>query len=254
MADVPVSPAISPGKTPGGQLNIPALLARVPLFSDLTPEEILLIAAGTRELNVPRGDVIFHKGDRVEGIHLVLYGQIKLAFTSPGGSEKVVEIVSPGQTFGEAVMFMDRPYPVFAQALVDARLLLISRQAIFAELERDHRLGRKMLAGLSVRLHQLVADVESYSLQSGRERIIGFLLREIPEQEEDILAGGLTHTPTPTPITVTLSTSKGTLASRLNLTQEHFSRILHDLSEEGLIRVEGRHIHIPDLERLRQRD
>ena len=55
-------------------------------------------------------------------------------------------------------------------------------------------------------------------------------------------------------LTVTLPTSKGTIASRLNLTQEHFSRILHELSEKGLILVKGRKISIPDVEKLRTYD
>lgn len=96
-----------------------------------------------------------------------------------------------------------------------------------------------MIAGMSMRLHQLVTDVESYSMQSGKQRIIGYLLRELPDD-----AAGKD-------VTVTLTTTKGVIASRLNLTQEHFSRILNELTEQGLIVVEGRRIHIPDLDRLR---
>jgi CRP-like cAMP-binding protein len=55
-------------------------------------------------------------------------------------------------------------------------------------------------------------------------------------------------------VTVTLPTNKGVIASRLNLTQEHFSRILHELSDKELISVEGRKIHIPDVEKLRDYD
>ena len=71
------------------------------------------------------------------------------------------------------------------------------------------------------------------------QRVIGYLLREAPDLSESVNS-----------MTDTLSTNKGTIASRLNLTQEHFSRILHELSEEGLITVERRKIHIPDLNRL----
>jgi len=49
----------------------------------------------------------------------------------------------------------------------------------------------------------------------------------------------------------TLHAAKGVIASRLNLTQEHFSRILHQLMEAGLIEVSRRDIHIPDIRRLR---
>ena len=50
---------------------------------------------------------------------------------------------------------------------------------------------------------------------------------------------------------LTLPTSKAVVASRLNVTPEHFSRILHDLSERGLIAVEGREIRIVDSAKLR---
>ena len=225
--------------TPG--INIEALLTHVPLFNGLEAPEIARIARGTREINAARGDILFNKGDVSTGFHLIVYGQVKLAFTSSHGGEKVVDIVGQGQTFGEAVMFMEKPYMVFAQALVDSQLLHISKSVILGELERDPKLGRKMIAGLSIRLHHLITDVESYSLHSGRQRIIGYLLRDNLDSNE-------------TSITVTLPTSKGIIASRLNLTQEHFSRILHELSESGLIVVKGRKISIPDVEKLRRYD
>lgn len=222
-------------------MNIEALLAHVPLFNELEKDEIARLARGSREMSVARGDILFHKGDTPTGFYLLVYGQVKLAFTSPQGGEKVVDIVAQGQTFGEAVMFMDKPFVVYAQALADSVLLHISKAAISEELDKDPRLGRKMIAGLAMRLHHLISDVESYSLRSGRQRVIGYLLRDTPTD-------GVPQ------VTVTLPTNKGVIASRLNLTQEHFSRILHDLSEKGLIVVEGRNIHIQDVNRIRAYD
>jgi CRP-like cAMP-binding protein len=222
-------------------LNIAALLSHVPLFSGLDTGEIARIARGTREIHVDKGDILFHKGDSPTGFYLVVYGQVKLAISSSQGSEKVVDILSQGQTFGEAVMFMERPYMVYAQALKDSQLLLIAKSAILDELEKDPKLGRKMIASLSMRLHHLITDVEAYSLHSGRQRIIGYLLRETTDTDAAAL-------------TVTLPTNKGIIASRLNLTQEHFSRILHELTEAGLIVVEGRRITIPDVPKLRAYD
>ena len=222
-------------------LNIAALLSHVPLFSGLDTGEIARIARGTREIHVDKGDILFHKGDSPTGFYLVVYGQVKLAISSSQGSEKVVDILSQGQTFGEAVMFMERPYMVYAQALKDSQLLLIAKSAILDELEKDPKLGRKMIASLSMRLHHLITDVEAYSLHSGRQRIIGYLLRETTDTDAAAL-------------TVTLPTNKGIIASRLNLTQEHFSRILHELTEARLIVVEGRRITIPDVPKLRAYD
>lgn len=203
-------------------------------------EEIDRIAANTSELHVMRGDVLFRKGDPCAGFHIVVFGQIKLAFTSPSGTEKVVEIMMPGQSFGEAIMFTGKPYVVYAQALADSMLLHITKSAVFEEIERDPKFACRMIAGLSRRLHGLISDLESYSLYSGAQRVIGFLLRS--ELELDAKDA---------PFSVELPTQKSIIASRLNLTPEHFSRILHDLTEDGLIKVEGRSIVILDIERLR---
>jgi len=224
-------------------INIEALLTHIPLFNRLAPEEIARIAHGTREIHASKGDILFHKGDPCNGFHLLVYGQVKLAFTSAQGNEKVVEILQQGQSFGEAIMFMEKPYIVFAQALTDSLLLHVSKHAVFDELARDHNLCRKMLAGMAMRLHQLMNDVESYSLHSGKQRIIGYLLRELAEEDQN-----------GTNVAVTLPTNKGVIASRLNLTQEHFLRILHELSELGLIVVEGRKIHIPSVANLRKHE
>ena len=98
-------------------INIEALLAHVPLFNELEKEEIARLARGTREIHASRGDILFHKGDTPTGFYLIVYGQVKLAFTSPQGGEKVVDILPQGQTFGEAVMFTDKPFMVYAISL-----------------------------------------------------------------------------------------------------------------------------------------
>ena len=225
---------------PRPRITTQAFLSSLPLFKELGPVELDRIAAGTTEMHVPRGEIVFNRGDPCVGFHLVVYGQVKLAFLSPQGGEKVVEIIAPGYSFGEALMFMGKPYIVMAQTLSDSLLLHVSQKAVFDEIERDHAFARKMLAGLSRRLHGLISDVESYSLQSGTERVIGYLLRQDEQQAQ-----------ANDPYVLTLPTSKAVVASRLNVTPEHFSRILHELSAKGLINVEGREIRILDVANLR---
>ncbi len=222
------------------KIKTEAFLASVPLFKELAPAELAPIAAGTTVIEVPRGEIVFNRGDPCEGFHVVVYGQIKLAFVSAEGNEKVIEIVPPGHSFGEALMFMEKPYIVMAQALADSLLLHVSRNVVFAELERDPKFARKMLAGLSRRLHGLISDVEAYSLQSGTERVIGYLLRQDAHAEAES-----------DPYVVSLPTSKAVVASRLSVTPEHFSRILHDLIEARLIKVDGREVTIFDAAKLR---
>jgi len=222
------------------KISTQTFLSRLPLFEELAPAELDRVAAGTTELHVPRGEIVVNRGDPCVGFHVVIYGQVKLAFLSPQGGEKVVEIIPAGHSFGEALMFMGKPYIVMAQTLADSMLLHVSRKAVFDEIERSADFARRMLAGLSRRLHSLISDVESYSMQSGTERVIGYLLR----QDEELAAANSAYV-------MRLTTSKAVVASRLNVTPEHFSRILHDLTEQKLIEVEGREIRIVDPARLR---
>jgi len=231
--------ADAPRKPRQPQIKVQAFLANLPLFSEMTPEELDRIAAGTETLHVRKGEEVCHRGDPVTGFHVVVYGQVNLGFTSPQGVEKVVEIVRPGQSFGEALMFLDKPYIVFARALSDSMLLHVAKRTVNEELARDPGFARRMLSGLSQRLHGLVRDVEAYTLRSGSERVIGYLLSEL----SDDAASGQTA--------VELTPGKNVIASRLNMTPEHFSRILHDLEAQGLIEMEGRLVRIPDPERLR---
>lgn len=210
-------------------------LRRLPLFSDLGDDELRAVGAATTEIHVDRGRNIVERGDPCLGFHSIVYGQVKLGFVSPQGQEKVIEIVGAGKSFGEAVMFMEMPYFVTATALEDCLLLHVARDAIFAELERSPAFARRMLAGMSRRLHGLVADVEAYTLHTGGRRVVGYLLQDAP-------ASGAT---------VRLSVSKRLVASRLNITPENFSRVLHDLSTRRLVRVDGREIEILDADGLR---
>lgn len=213
-------------------------LARLPLFRGVSPQELQKLAEGTTEQYAARGDMIFHRGDPCTGFHAVVYGQLKLMLVSPMGVEKVVRVIEPGESFGEALMFLDKPYIVSCQALADSLLLHVSKAALLAEIERQPRLAHKLLASLSFRLHRLMTDVEDYSLRSGTQRVIGYLLRD-----DDAAMDGYQFR---------LHTTKNIIASRLNLTPEHFSRILHDLVDKNLIAVKGREVTLLDVQKLAQ--
>lgn len=232
---------------PATPIAADTFLARLPLFEDLHAEQRAALAVGVRQVRAPRGTVLFHRGDPALGMYVVVYGQVKLAFVAASGAEKVVDFRGPGSSFGEAVMFLEVPHVVTAQVIADALLLYLPRETVFERIDRDTAFARRMIGGLSRRLHQLICEVESLSTRSGTERVIGFLLRDCGVDGELHDRNGA-----PVAVSIELPIAKGMIASRLNLTQEHFSRILHDLSAAGLIEVHGRRIDVPDLRRLRE--
>lgn len=213
------------------------ILARQPLFRNLNDAELTPIATDTREYRYRRHEVLFQKGDVPEGMHIVIMGQVKLSIPSAQGAEKVVHMAGPGHTFGEAVLFLDKPYPVSAIATQDSIVLLVPKQPLEKAITESPILTRKMLASLSARLHELIDDMETCTLRTSMQRVVCYLSQQVPaEHGEDY--------------TIQLGSSKQTIASQLNLAPETFSRVLSQLSDAGLIQVSGRSITVNSRDQL----
>lgn len=220
------------------RLELPRYLAALPLFADMPPQELNRLAEGCSLRGYDRGQPVFRVGERCDGFHVSVLGHVKLYGLSAGGQEKVIDIAGPGQTFAESLLFTGAAYNMNAQALTGALVLSVGKQTVLAEIERDPRFCMRMLDLIARRVHGLVRDVEDYTLCNGAQRIVGYLLRHQAGGE----GGGA--------VTVSLPVSKATVASRLSLTPEYFSRVLHELESEGLIEVRRRDIRIPDPARL----
>jgi CRP-like cAMP-binding protein len=244
------------------------LLGALPLFSRLGVADLAALDARARVRRLSRGEVLFRCGDPARGFFVVIDGVMKLSVQGQDGSEKVLEVIHPGESFGEAVMLLEQPFPVTATALRPVRLLAVPLESVEHLLLSDPRFARRMLAGLAVRLHTMVRDVESYTLRSSRERVVAYLVacaeRAAPCGSRDtggLFEAGRPHqadepgrapgrAEAPGARLIVLATSKQVTASRLNLTPETFSRVLRELSQQGLVEVDGRRILVPDLEAL----
>ncbi|HYP68183.1 MAG TPA: Crp/Fnr family transcriptional regulator [Thiobacillaceae bacterium] len=214
-------------------------LGRLPLFRVLSTEETQYLASQVREVRLGRGEILFNKGDTPHGFYVLVEGCVQLAFTSEQGTERVLEVIKPGESFGEALLFLDKPYPVSAQATQDCMLLDVPGHTILNLLEKDSQLARKMLAGISMRLHELIRKLEACSMRSSTQRVACMLQHRAPDKSLNQYE-------------VELPAAKQTVASQLNLTPETFSRALHALSEAGLIEVSGRVIKVLDADGLRR--
>lgn len=216
-------------------------LSNLPLFQGLDGEVLKAIGLEVGQLDLPRGTSLFRPGEPCSGIHVVVSGHVKVSLSTADGAEKVVDLVGPGQTLGETGVFLDRPHKTSAETLSDSRLFHIAKEQVYTAVQNHPGFAQRIIAGLSDRLDRFISDLESLTLHSGTERVVSYLLSRLEGSAERRHAA------------VTLPASKGIIASRLNLTQEHFSRILHELAATNLIRVDGRSIMIPDVAQLRAR-
>ncbi|MFT3856497.1 MAG: Crp/Fnr family transcriptional regulator [Aquabacterium sp.] len=227
------------------RVNVVSSLAAQPLFKGMPAHELARIAAATQLRRISRGEDLFRAGQPCEGLYVLVEGLVKLYAKGPGGQEKVIEVIPAGGCVCEALMFSDVQHDMNASVLMDAQLLVVPRDVLVQEIEHNAGLAMRMLTGLSRRFNSLVKDIEAVTLHSGVQRVVQYLLHAPvvaesggpgPGKEEDV--------------TVSLPASKGTIASLLSVTPEHFSRILHDLQARGLIEVQRRHIHILDAQEL----
>lgn len=223
-----------PGNNGGGRdpQLLEGLLSNLLLFRQVTPRSIFQVAAQSRMQRVRRGAVLFHKGERLPGVIAMAYGSAKLSLRRTGGDEKVVRLLGPNGSFGEASVLLDRPCPVDVVALADSMLAVIPAAPLLRLLEHDAGFARNVVRMLGTRFLDLLSEFEASVQQNGVQRLAHYL---------DSLAQ---PNGTPDSWIVRLPANKTTVAGRLGVTKETMSRLLRELTNRDLITVSRREILI----------
>lgn len=212
-------------------------LRQAPLLAQLSDQEMTQLRARAQTRHLEAGQWLFAQDDPAERFFFIHSGQIRLFRLSAEGEEKIIELIGPGQTFAEALMFMGTGrYPVCAAALSRSELLAIDANAFAAMLRDSPDTCFALLGSLSQRLHALITEIDHLALHSASVRFARWLLSELPDDADEL----------------TLSWPKATLASRLTIKPETWSRITRHLSEQGVMSVSGQRIRVHDRAALRQ--
>lgn len=215
-------------------------LRRAYLFAEMSEPHLQTMLQSMQDVHLDPGKALFRQGQAAERFYLLRDGLIKLFRLSPEGDEKIIELIRPGETFAEAVMFMGEKarYPVNAEAVNESRLYAFEQKTFLNLLHQSNDATFGLLGSMSRRLHMLVNQIDSLTLQNATYRLVAYLLEEIPRDVK-------------TSPEVQLTTPKGVIASRLAIQPETLSRILAKLRQGGLIEVHGNHITIRDVQALR---
>lgn len=209
------------------------------LFGGMAAEHLDAIEKIAVTKKYSRGETIFFEGDDGNGFYMVAAGKVKIFKTSLAGKEQILHIFGAGEPFGEVPVFNGQPFPANATALEKTTLIFFPRKDFVALVNAIPSLALNMLAELSMRLRRFAAQIENLSLKEVPARLAGYLLYLVKEQG--------------TKGQVELQISKGQLASLLGTIPETLSRIFAKMSDEGLIRVEGKVIYLLDHEGLQAR-
>lgn len=209
------------------------------LLGPLTPTELDEVLAHATVRTLAPGERLFAQGDPCTHFFFVLSGIMKLCRMAPTGEEKVIELIRHGQYFAEAVMFMGGQYPVHAYALEAARLVALDSQHFLGLVRSNADLSLRLLSTMSRRMHGMINEIDNLTLHSGAQRVIGYLLDQLPE--------GVAASPS-----VRLLVPKHVIASRLGIQPETLSRVLAKLRGDHLIDVHDDTIVLNDVDALRR--
>jgi CRP-like cAMP-binding protein len=216
-------------------------LRKTYLFATLDDSQLQKVMAMSQKITLSDGETLFEAGVTADRFFLVLEGQVKLYRLSLDGNEKVIELLRPGHTFAEALMFMEQPcYPVSSTAVGDVELLAFENLEFLALLRESVDTCFRLMGDMTMRLHHLIKEIDDLSLQTATGRVAGFLCGKLTELGDGVQS-------------IELDTPKGVLASRLSVKPETFSRILHNFTADGLINVSGAHIDILNPDGLKEK-
>ena len=209
------------------------------LFSALDDAQLNQALKGVKIQSLASGETLVSRGEPAHSFFWVRSGLVKLYRLSPSGEEKVIEIIRPGQTFAEAILFSGKisHYPVNAEMLDAGEVWCISCDNFKAVLGNSVETCFQLLGSLSQRLHKHVNEIDRLTLQTATDRVITYLLQHKPENSNE----------------VQLLISKQTLASQLSIKPETLSRTLKKLTQEGLISAQGNVIVLQSPEKLHVR-
>ena len=214
-------------------------LRRCYLFSGLEDAQFNEVLGHASTVELPQGHILFNQGDPANAFYWVADGVIRLYRASPQGDEKVIELAGPNRLFAEAVLFMGGHFPVNAAAQVASRLVAFDGRTFKEWLTKDARRCFPLLAGMSSRLHKMVNEIDRLTLMKGSDRLLQYLLDHSDPDDTGRQK-------------VEWEAPKQVIASRIGGKPETLSRLLHKLSDQGCIELDGNALYIKDTARLIQ--
>lgn len=215
------------------------VLARVPLFAELSPAALQELAQQVIRRRFKAGEVIFSQGQACNGLYVVESGLVKLYKASGDGREQVLVTHGPGSTLSELALIDGGSHASFAAAMSKSTLLFISRSVIRVLCRKEPGCALGALNIIADRLRGALDMIEELSFATVRSRLAAYLLRAAANSG---MSAGT--------VTVQLPSTNQELAAQIGTVRELVSRHLSQLQTKEIIRITSRTVHIRDLKAL----
>lgn len=218
--------------------DLVSILRSATIFSHFTDPQLQTLARRTRLIRLDTGEILFERGEKARALYLLVQGQLKLYRMSPDGNEVIIDLLEAGMTFGETRVFLEGPHwHVSCAALDAAEVAAVDLPTFLAILRDSVDTCLLLLRRISERAERHIDDIERLALQGGACRVASYLLGQLPPGRSEYR----------------LTVTKGVLATRLGLRAETLSRVLKQLSAEGIVSVTSRNmVRVPNRQKLQR--
>ena len=214
-------------------------LRRCALFGTVADEALLRVARTLRRRRFRRGEVIFHEGDPGDALHVVAAGSVKIALESEDGTEAILVTLGPGESFGELALLDGSPRSASAVAVEPTETLALGRGALRELMSADDGLRDALLAGVATALRRLTNQMAELHFLDLGGRLAVRLARLARVKD-----------PTASSVTLDWPYTQSDLAAMIGGTRQSVNRLLNQLVDDGLVRIEEDTLVITDVNAL----
>jgi CRP/FNR family transcriptional regulator len=216
------------------------LLSRVPLFSELSRDELERISQVAVPRSFPAGVRVFHEGDRSDACYLVRSGDLRVTREHPDGRAIALATLGPGDLFGELAMLDGEARSASVETLSESELVALPAADVRRLLADHPEISVKLVAALTRRLRETNERVARQSFQTVPSRVAGVLTQLIAEETAAEGRHG-----------VTVRMTQADLAQLAGTSRESVSRFLATLERAHVVRVGRGRVTVLEPRRLR---
>ncbi len=214
-----------------------AVLRKHPIFCDLDSEALDQLCRYAKPVSLKRGAAIYSKGDPGNSLYVVISGTAKMSISSPDGRSAILNLIGPGEIFGEIALLDGRERTADATANTNCEVFIIDRREFLPFVRSQPALAMKFIELLCARLRWTSDQVEQIILQNLPGRLASALIR-LTERHKAAQGGR------------TIAITQQEISEMVGMTRESINKQLRAWAARNWVRLEHGAIVVLDAEPL----